>query len=265
MLHLVSALSRSRTVRRAVRGFRLHSLGNAWLRRFPVIKRLPGSGIAYRATRLESIPLAVEIFERGNLYNIDMLPQEFSTFCDLGCNVGYFTCWLAHIARGRELKGLMVDANPAVVEEARWHIDVNQWREVHAFHGIVGEECPGGYAEFFTYESNICSASQVPSDLSNLNGKWQRIRVPCLSVGKLWRKNLGSERCHVLKVDVEGSELQFVRSERDFMLLVDTVIVEWHKWRVSFDELKGELLSQGFELKIILEENAEMGTAVFTR
>ena len=101
MRQLITTLSRSAFARRLVQVLRLHKLGNWWLRTFPMIKRLPGSGVIYRATRLESIPLAVEMFEKGNLYDASLLPPHFTTFADLGCNVGYFTCWLMHLAAGR--------------------------------------------------------------------------------------------------------------------------------------------------------------------
>ena len=81
-----------------------------------MVKKLPGSGIVYRTSRLESIPLAVDMLEKGSLYPPDLLPSPLTSFADLGCNVGYFTCWLAH-ERGRALKGIMVDANPEVVKE----------------------------------------------------------------------------------------------------------------------------------------------------
>ena len=88
MRQVITRLSRSATARRMVQLLRLHRLGNAWLRSFPAVKRLPGSGVIYRATRLESIPLAVEMFEKGNLYDAALLPMGFTTFADLGCNVG---------------------------------------------------------------------------------------------------------------------------------------------------------------------------------
>src|SRR4051794_23780015 len=69
MLKLVSRLSRSALLRRTVQILRLHRLANAWLRRRPIIRRLPGSGVIYRATRAESIPLASEMFEKGVLYD----------------------------------------------------------------------------------------------------------------------------------------------------------------------------------------------------
>src|SRR5687767_7371513 len=100
MRKLITSISRSAAARECVKALRLHVLANAWLRRHPVIRRLDGSGVVYRATRLESIPLAQEMFEKGALYDAALLPKNFTTFADLGCNVGYFTCWLAHLAHG---------------------------------------------------------------------------------------------------------------------------------------------------------------------
>ena len=263
---MIAALSRSAVLRRVVRGLRLHKLGNAWLRRFPQMKTLPGSGIIYRATRLESIPLAVEMFEKGNLYDASLLSKNFTTFADLGCNVGYFTCWLAHLAAGRKLKGLMLDANPDAVQEAQWHARANGMTEVAALHGILGEDGPGGTVDFYLYESNICSTSQL-SDLEKmgLQGQWTKISVPCLKLEQHWRQRFGDTRCHILKVDIEGSELNFFQAETSFLNRVDSILVEWHKWRVSLEDLKEFLTSRGFVFIKTVEESDQMGTAFFRR
>ena len=54
---------------RTVQVLRLHKLANLMLRYCPLVKRLPGSNIVYRASSLESIPLAVEMFEKGLTYD----------------------------------------------------------------------------------------------------------------------------------------------------------------------------------------------------
>lgn len=266
MANLLASLSNSALVRRTVRTLRLHKLANAWLRRFPKTGRLTGSGVHWRATRLESIPLAHEMFEKGNLYDPSLLPKGFSTFADLGCNVGYFTCWLANQASGRPLRGLMLDANPDAVEEARWHAQANGLRDVHGLHGILGESSPTGAVDFYLYESNICSTSQLPDiERMGLQGKWTKIAVPCVRLETEWAARHGTARCHVLKVDIEGSELNFLKAETTFLQRVDSILLEWHKWRVSLDELKEFLGTQGFTLGKILEESPDMGTAFFVR
>ena len=263
---LISSLSRSALLRRVVRGLRLHKLGHAWLRRFPLVKRLPGSGVTYRATRLESIPLAHEMFEKGNLYDASLLPAGFTTFADLGCNVGYFTCWLAHLAQGRKLKGLMFDANPEAVQEAQWHALANGMDEVFGIHGILGETSPTGAVDFYLYESNICSTSQLP-DLEKmvLKGKWTKISVPIVSLEVEWRHRFGDMRCDLLKIDIEGSEMSFLQAEASFLRRVQSVLIEWHKWRVSLKDVTDFLARHDLVYVKTVEENENMGTAFFRR
>src|SRR5947209_10785606 len=264
MRQLITSLSRSAFLRQAVRTLRLHKLGNAWLRRFPQIKTMPGSGVIYRATRLESIPLAVEMFDQGALYDPALLPKNFTTFADLGCNVGYFTCWLAHLAAGRKLKGIMLDANPDAVKEAQWHAQANHMTEVYAVHGILGESSPTGAVDFYLYESNICSTSQLPDlEKMGLKGKWNKISVPCINLEQSWRERFGDTRCHLLKIDIEGSELNFLKAEPSFLERVDSILIEWHKWRVSLGDVKTFLAIHGFDFVETVDENEQMGTAFF--
>jgi len=265
MRKFISWLSRSAAARRFVTALRLHRVANAWLRRFPLVKQLPGSGVIYRATRVESIPLAQEMFDKGALYDAALLPPHFTTFADLGCNVGYFTCWLAHLAQGRKLKGLMLDANPHAVADAGWHAQANGMNEVFAIHGIVGEGT-GGSANFYLYESNICSTSELPDvEKMGLKGQWEKISVPHVSVAEHWRKHFHGTRCHVLKIDVEGSEMNFLRAEESFLELVDSIIIEWHNWRVTLADVRAFLEPRGFRYLKTVEENDQMGTAVFSR
>ena len=266
MTDLVARLSRSAVARRFVQLLQLHKLANFGLRHFPLKKRLPGSGVIYRATRLESIPLAKDMFEKGNLYDATLLPYNFSTFADLGCNVGYFTCWLAHLARGRQLRGLMLDANPDAIREARWHAEANQMSEVFGVNSIVGEGAPGQSAEFFLYESNICSTSHLTEEArKEMKGTWTKISVPCISIAELWQQRFGDTRCHLLKIDIEGSELNFLKNEAAFLGRVDAILIEWHTWGATLEQIKTFLTAQHFSYVKTIEESEKMGTAFFQR
>ena len=262
---IIIRLSNYRLARRVARNLRLHKIVNKYLEKFPIVKRLP-HGTKYRICRLESIPLAFEMFDKSVLYSADLLPRSFDTVADLGCNVGYFACWLADLAKGKTLKGILVDANPEAIKEANWHMNANKITEMLAMNGIVGEGKDGENADFYLYESNICSTSHPPQDLKKkLDGKWEKISVPCLEIGKLWKLQFGETRCNVLKIDVEGSELKFFQVERSFLELCDTIFVEWHKWAVKFAQLKSILEANGFNYVKTLDENESMGTAVFRR
>jgi FkbM family methyltransferase len=231
------------------------------LRCFPIVKRLPG-GVLYRQRWIESIPLSKQMLESGEMYPADKLPGGVVTCVDLGCNVGYFPCWLARLSGGGRVKGLMIDANPKVVEEARWHARVNHWDQVFALCGIAGGSAGKAEGDFYLYPSNHCSAD---SPNPSLKDGWKRIRVPCLDVGQLWRDKFGETRCQLLKIDIEGAELDFLKAEHHFLALVDALLIEWHKWRVQLPDVAELLKAHGFPVAEVVEEHAEQGTCLFRR
>ena len=258
-------ISRFEPLRRTFRGLNLHRLYNRWLEHFPRTKVLVGSGVVYRSRRTESVSLALEILEGGNCYDATLLPENYSTFADLGCNVGYFACLLAHHAGGRPIRGIMIDANPLVISEARWHIQANKWTDLHAIQGVAGNVSETGEADFYVCEADTCSTAQLGKMQDKDRKKFKKISVPNFSFGREWSQKMGNSRCHVLKIDIEGNELAFLQAEVEFLKLVDTIFVEWHKYRVSFEELDLFLKSQGFRLKKIIEDIGLNGTAFYTR
>jgi FkbM family methyltransferase len=265
MRNLFIKLIGFKKVRTAIKFLHLHSLGNWWLRRFPVIRTLPGSGIRYRACRGDSVALAVEIFEHGTVYSKANLPASVRTFADLGCNVGFFTCWLCDQFKTTSVKGLMVDANADAVADARWQVAANRLRDVQVLHGLAGTRTETGEATFFLHATNVNSTA-VPTDASLQEAfTWKSVQVPCISIEENWRKFFGAEPCDLLKVDIEGSELDFFRNETVFLKRVQTLIVEWHKWKVTLAEVEQVLTAQGFQHKSIVAEDARCGTAVFWR
>jgi len=265
MRNLILKLTGSTAIRKTVKTLRLHLLANKWLHWFPVIKTLSGSGIRYRARRVESLGLSAEMFDQGSLYTTSGLPEKINTFADLGCNVGYFTCWLADRMKSTSLKGIMVDANFDAVEDARWHVEANNMKSVKVLEGIVGADPNTEKASFFVHTSNVCSTTAPVAGTEIDANTWTKIQAPCVKVEENWLKFFGNIPCELLKIDIEGSEMDFFRNEAAFLNRVQTIILEWHKWRVSLDELKNYLGSQGFTLKTVLHEDEGLGTAIFQR
>jgi FkbM family methyltransferase len=265
MRNLILKLTGSPLIRKTVKALRLHLLANQWLRWFPVIKTLPGSGIRYRARRVESLGLSAEMFDRELLYTTAGLPEKVRTFADLGCNVGYFTCWLCDRMKSTDLKGIMVDANFDAVEDARWHVQANHLDNVKVLDGIVGADTKSDKATFYVHTSNVCSTTAPAEGAEMDSNTWTKIVAPVVKVEENWAKNFGDAPCELLKIDIEGSEMDFFRNEPIFLNRVQTILLEWHKWRVSLKELETFLGSEGFALKTVLHEDEGLGTAIFYR
>lgn len=258
-------ISRSNLLRKTFRTLRFHKLYNHWLEHFPRTKFLGDGDVIYRCRRTESVSLALEMLEGGDAYDVNLLPDNYSTFADLGCNVGFFACLLAYHAKGRRISGIMVDANPAVLKEARWHVQTNHWPDVFVMEGLIGNASLSGNADFFVNEADTCSMAQLEEGQAMDIKGFKKITVPFLSFGREWSHKMGNQRCHVLKIDIEGSELEFFQTEVDFLKLVDSIFVEWHTHRVSFKELDSFLTSQGFCLGKIIEDFGTLGTAFYRR
>ncbi len=262
-------MSRIAAFRQVAQALHLHDLANMYLRCCPSVRQLPGSGVRYRCSRLESIPLAVEMLEKGLTYDLHYLRGlgKIQTVADLGCNVGFFTILLAHLQPGQSLRGLMVDANGDAVEEAAWNAHANaSLAGMVALHGLVGEPAGTQEADFYVYTSNICSSREpLGEHTANLKGRWQKLRTPCINVEEQWRRHFADQRCDLLKIDVEGAELDFFKTEGPFLDRVDTIILEWHKWKAQLDDIKPVLQGHGFQLDKIFEDHPELGTCSFRR
>ena len=72
-----------------VRFLRLRQFAGWFLKCFPRVRSLPGSGARYRCRYLETLLLSDEIFHR-NVYLKALDPAKIKTFADLGSNVGLF-------------------------------------------------------------------------------------------------------------------------------------------------------------------------------
>jgi len=230
----------------AINRLGLRRVVNAALDRFPLVRVTPG-GIRYRCRYLDSVTLAEEIF--GERVYARAVSRNVRTFVDLGCNVGHFVAFVAEVTGRRDLRGLAVDADPDMIAETSWVIENNALSSVTAVHGLVA--APGGaprHSEFFLHPCKIkSSAYAVDEPGQPPKGEWKRTRVPTIDLEAIWRESVGDDvRCDLLKVDIEGSESDFVVADNPFLRRVDAVVLEIHKWVVQPAVIDARLREAGF-------------------
>lgn len=249
----------------AVKTLRLREAAGWWLKRCPRIRKLPKTGAVYSCRYLESILLADEIFNR-NVYIEAIDPRQVNTFADLGCNVGYLCPLLRELTGRQNLKGIMVDANPLMVAESNWHVQMNDMGRVRVVHGVAGATDAGDTVDFYLLPSNLGSSQFAVFEPGKPpKGQWKRIAVPRLDLETTWLREVGDVQCNFCKMDIEGSELSVLQQSPDFFKRVDQVVVEWHSWIVPHAKLKAELEKQGFHLVKVVEELAQSGIAWYAR
>jgi FkbM family methyltransferase len=262
---LARRLETSAWVQGLARRLRVREWINAALARHPLRRRLAGSGVRYSIETFEA--LAVEKTYFGQPIYAEIFAAPPATFIDLGCNSGLFPCLLAHLAGGRAPRGMGVDANVTQVRLAEKAVALNGWKDVHLRCGLVGNEVPGDEAEFHLHPTSLGS-SQFPyrDSESGRAPDWKRIVVPSLRVAETWTGLFGASlRCEILKIDIEGSEMNFLRQEAAFLPRVDTILLEWHLWTTTPGEVTTFLAAHGFDLKRTLEETPRHGVLFFRR
>ncbi len=219
---------------------------SAALDRFPIGRVLP-SGVRYRCRYLDSVTLAEEIFSQRSYARA--VPSTVRTFVDLGCNVGQFVAFVADVTGRRDLRGLAIDADPDMVAETQWVVDVNGLSSVTALQGLVG--APSAAVEqkdFFLHPCKIKSSAYALDEPGQPHkGDWKKTRVPTIDLEATWRARIGDDvRCDLLKVDIEGSEADFITEDNPFLRRVDAVVVEVHKWVVDPAVIDARLRANGF-------------------
>jgi FkbM family methyltransferase len=225
---------------------------------------MPGSGLVYRARYLESLTLANELFARPS-YQRALAGPPIRTFADIGSNVGYFGCLLAHTQGTKQIAGVMIDANAEMIEESSWHCRENGLADIHPVYGVVGFPEGQKSATFHLNPANISSSTKTFFPDRPLKGKERTVEVGCLSIEAVWKERMADARCDLLKVDIEGGEGDFLRNCGVFLARVDRVLLEWHKWHCSFEEIRGLLEQGGLSQIEVLEEGPNAGILLASR
>lgn len=259
LLSLTRWAARNKPVRTVFTFLNLKGLLNLYLYHFPFVRKF--SHNTHRLSFVDSFILAYEIF-KGDEYDPKYFPERCETFVDLGCNVGFFTCFLNNYYQTNKLQGLMVDANPDVIDEVLWHLEKNKLKDVYFYSGIVGSKT----GDFYVFKFSTVSTSakdEVVKYIPKYEKQWRKIKGDSIHIGNTWKTLYGSKRVNILKVDIEGAELEFFKTETEFLKLVDNIVVEWHGWSCKLPDIKNVLEPLGFKFLGAKYETEEIGIAYF--
>jgi FkbM family methyltransferase len=243
---LIDLALKFRGLRVVLAHLKMRTLANLALGKFPRVRTLHGVQIRYRMRTLDSVLVAKELFVDGAYDGIFPL-DDIGSFADVGCNCGFFTCFLCNALGRKDLIGLMVDANPEMVRESEWHVETNGLRRVEVVWGVMGAKSSVATEAFYLHPDAAASSRfpQSPEDRVTRN-QWRRIEAPVLSLASEWRSRFGEKRCDLLKVDIEGSEESLLDVDANFISAVHYLILEVHSWLVNQAALEEALRKLSF-------------------
>jgi FkbM family methyltransferase len=223
------------------------------------------TGLIYKIDSVPSWVVANEIFGTDS-YGKAIRSVDPKTFVDLGANVGYFPVAVAEHVRSRNIKGLCVEPNPNLQSSLMFHISRNKLETVYFRQGAVGLKGACREIDFFVNPSHIASSvSGKFNPLVPLGGESTKIRVPMLEFPDEWESVFSNERVDLLKIDIEGAEVDFLRSHSSFIKQVDAIFIEWHAWITNLSDLREILKQYEMVLQDLYHVDQHAGTALFKR
>ena len=187
------------------------------------------------------------------------------TFVDLGCNVGLFPLYLCALRGDRAIRGVLVDANPGVVPEAAANLKLNGLDgQVSVLHGIASGR-QTGQVPFVVAQNSLASTAE--SGLLGSTYGSRTIEVPAVDLGEVCRRTFEpGERIDLLKLDIEGCELEFLAASSELLVRCDRVILEFHKPKVTVAATEALLGEAGFILAGTRDRSEDpWGIAYFRR
>ncbi|HEY3897546.1 MAG TPA: FkbM family methyltransferase [Chthoniobacter sp.] len=262
---LLLRLQRDPRVNTMVKKLGLHRVADVLLRFRPLVKRTP-AGLEYKVRSVASIVAANEIFETP-MYRRPLQGESIRSFVDLGCNVGYFPLLLSDLTGSKDLQGLMIDGNQQVLDEALDHVTANDLKNVAVVLGLAGFDDEKKEADFLVNpSSHIASTAtgKLNPDVPSA-GRSVKVTVPCVNVEQAWTSRFGDVPIDLLKVDIEGMELELFRNAPALLARSQRLLFEWHKWQVSIADCRAVLNAAGFDDPATMWEDAQHGLAYSRR
>lgn len=147
---------------------------------------------------------------------------------DVGCHTGYFSFWVAWLLaqkkQAKNYQALLIDADLRMKNAVQKLIDLNALGERFLFrNGAISQN--KGAVEF----TQRCA---MASSISELGSKSHtRYTVPVIDAGEILKIFPGPY--DLIKVDIEGSEYDFLTAYQPVLDQTRHLVLEWHSWHLG--------------------------------
>ncbi|MCK4553069.1 FkbM family methyltransferase [Candidatus Pacearchaeota archaeon] len=206
-----------------------------------------------------SIEIYLEIFK----HKTHMVLPEFKgkkdkVIFDVGANEGFYTFGMKE--NNPKLKIVAIEPVPSTFKLLKKNIQSNKLKDV-----ILVNQALTKKKGKITFEMVPEVTFAGALDIAMQRRKWldakriKKIIVNSTTLIDLCKK-LKIDKIDILKIDVEGSELDILKSSKNFLLNIKKIVIEWHSKKLK-DECKGFLKKNGF--KLVREEKQVCGDLYF--
>lgn len=190
---------------------------------------------------------------------------------DLGCNVGYFSLWIADkLLRSKDLFRITaIDASQANIVKCRERIwNQKQLAEhIKFYQALLGKpeslEKPEGFARVYFAENQNHAMNRRLEDVPELH------RAGMLTQDQMFYRNLedlvGPGDIDLLKCDIEGAEGDLIEAYPRVFERTNQAVFEFHKTLVDIDACRANLRRAGLYSHTILRDDETLMVQAFAR
>ena len=173
---------------------------------------------------LQNVLLFTGNFEPDTTWFMERYLTGIRSAVDLGCNVGYFSCYLQSLSGG-QLDLTSIDANPWACERTRKHLTMN------GYGGRVINSAVGDHEGTVTLTIPRTHRAMASLSAAGLPADSDAIDVPMKRLDALLDEH-GVGTPDFFKMDIEGAEpLAFAGASPAFWRSIRVVLFEYHSAR----------------------------------
>ena len=173
--------------------------------------------------------------------------QRGSIALDIGANVGLHTMYMAKLA-GDSGAVYAFEPSPVNVKTLRYHIKVNNLRQVNIVDKVVADQ-DGGILPFFLLNGGDHSSNsltfgreEVPNLDTTLHQNARRVLVETISIDRFCDETQVVP--DLIKIDVEGAELLVLRgSARILSSVRPKIILAVHPWWLPPGQMTDDIVA----------------------
>ncbi len=260
---IIAELNKTYFLHFVLRTLKIKDILNFLLLHCPIKWKIHKNQFVYIYT-LESFYTAHEIF------NLNTYPLPDGTIInnilDLGCNEGLFCCFATSYCT-EQLRGLAIDGNAGLKDRIEKNFKSNNISAVKFISGIIGSpEKKDQMGDFFISPYHTSSSVRSVHDSSKPGkGDFKKIHSPYLNVLEIWKKEMGAQIIDLLKIDIEGTENDFLKNENDILGMTNMIVCEIHSYLVNPLETRQLIQNAGFKIILDFENDPQTSIVIAQR
>lgn len=148
-------------------------------------------------------------------------PMQGWTVLDVGANIGATSlCYASSMKRGRIIA---VEPHPSTLKSLRTNLALNSFEGLVEIEEVAVSDQSGSISMFIPEDGTM--AMQTASGLAHHKGKI--IEIPCVTIDSLLTRHK-IDHLNLLKIDIEGYELDALKGATETLQRTDFVVLEYH-------------------------------------